>query len=772
MGDRIQQIKNLPDIQAILELGPAVVYHCNEYWEYGINYISPNITQMLGWLPDDFLNDAEFRQKLIHQDDLHSLLIDVSALYEKGHQKHEYRLCHKNGHYVWVLDEVRCLYDDDGKVTGIVGYLSDITQSKNKDRYLKESEMRYRAIFETVLEGIITIDEQGIIQDMNRVSERIFGYDRTELIGRNVSMLMPSPDADKHDEYIRKYMLGGDAKIIGRGRDVKGLRKNGDVFDMHLSVSELNLPTGKNFVGCVRDISKRILAENKLKTSQERLRKSQQFAKIGSWDWQLETDELYWSDQVAPLLGLDDLKGELRKERLGEWVHPDDRDQVKTAIRACLEKGHEYNSIHRVLWPDGTVHWVHEQGNTVRDDQNRAVRMVGVIQDVSEAKRREEELDYARKQADEANKAKSEFLSRMSHELRTPLNAILGFAQLLGFSRKHPLSDRQAQQVTQIVAAGQHLLELINEILDLAKIEAGRLSLSLEAVPLKPVVDECLDFCQTMALEKNIIIQVPQSMDYRVYADRTRLKQVILNLLTNAIKYNNENGHVWLDIKAIETGRLRISLKDDGLGIDAQFQDQMFKPFNRLGAETTQIEGTGIGLTLTKQLVELMNGTIDFESELGEGTHFWVDFDSSDIHDHAVEKMFAPKLALAERKTILYIEDNPENIELMVQIINMVDYLSLVTRQNPLEALAEVQEINPDLIMVDYNLEEINGLELVERLQALEGYVTPPIIVLSASNEVKIKQKADDVGIYEYFMKPLNITAFLEKMSSLWSEKK
>ncbi|NVK19813.1 MAG: PAS domain S-box protein [Methylocystaceae bacterium] len=209
MADQTEKKNGLPDIQTIVELGPAVVYHCNEYWEYGINYISPNVTNMLGWLPDDFLDDAEFRHKLIHKDDFHDLLIDLTDLYEQGQQKHEYRLCHKNGHYVWVSDEVRCLYDDDGKVIGIVGYLSDITQSKNKDRYLKESELRYRAIFETVLEGIITIDEQGIIQDMNRISEDIFGYNRTELIGRNVSMLMPSPDAENHDEYLRKYMAGG-----------------------------------------------------------------------------------------------------------------------------------------------------------------------------------------------------------------------------------------------------------------------------------------------------------------------------------------------------------------------------------------------------------------------------------------------------------------------------------------------------------------------------------------------------------------------------------
>lgn len=539
---------------------------------------------------------------------------------------------------------------------------------------------------------------------------------------------------------------------------------------MHLSVSELNLPTTKNFVGCVRDISKRIIAENKLKKSQERLRKSQQFAKIGSWDWHLDTDHFYWSDQVAPLLGLDGQIEELRKERLGDWVHPDDRERVKAAIHECLENGVEYNSIHRVLWPDGTVHWVHEQGNSERDEQGRAVRMAGVIQDVSEAKRREEELDHARKQADEANKAKSEFLSRMSHELRTPLNAILGFAQLLGFSRKHPLSDRQAQQVTQIVAAGQHLLELINEILDLAKIEAGRLSLSMEAVPIKSVVDECLDFCQSMLLEKNITIDVTIPIDHRVYADRTRLKQVVLNLLTNAIKYNNEDGHVWLKVKSVDPDRLRISVKDDGMGIDREHEDQVFKPFSRLGAETSQIEGTGIGLTLTKQLVELMNGTINFESELGEGTHFWVDFESSDIHDHAVEKMFESKLALSQPKTIFYIEDNPENIELMVQIINMVDYLKLVTCKKPFEALQDVQEINPDLIIVDYNLEEINGLELVKRIQSLEGYVVPPVVVLSASDDENIQDDAESVGVYEYFMKPLNIRLFLEKISSLWSE--
>ncbi|WP_135081761.1 PAS domain S-box protein [Terasakiella sp. SH-1] len=624
MPDHNQQGQSDQRIRAILERGPAVMYHCEEYWDYGINYISPNITDLSGWQPADFTENSIFRLEIIHPDDQKRVQKEIQSLFDTGHQVHEYRLRKKDGDYIWVMDEVRSLQNEAGGFDGLVGYLSDITELKATERSLRESELRHRTIFETVLEGIITIDCRGTIHDFNKAAEKIFGYHPDQVVGKNISCLMPEPFASRHDDFLARYLETGEARVVGIGRTVMGKRSDDSTFEMNLSVSEVNLPDGKYFIGAVRDISKQLQAEQALRRSQERLRMSQKFGKIGTWDWHIADGKLYWSDQVFPILGRMNDGEELRSERLVDWIYPEDLEKVKAALLQCLKQGVRFDSEHRVVWPDGTVRWVHEQGDVVRNAEHRAIRMVGVIHDVTEKQHREEELHEAKKLADGANKAKSEFLSRMSHELRTPLNAILGFAQLLAMSGRHPLSERQQGQVNQIVTAGNHLMELINEVLDLARIEAGRLALSIEPVEMAPVLAECRDLTEPLALEKKINLVFADPLIDRLQVDRMRLKQILINLLSNAIKYNEVGGFVHLELKKVDASWVEISISDDGQGIDPSQHDQIFTPFNRLGAERSQIEGTGIGLTLTKQLVEAMNGMIGFDSIPGEGTTFWV----------------------------------------------------------------------------------------------------------------------------------------------------
>lgn len=618
------EIQNDQGVRSIMERGPAVMYHCVKSWNDRVDFITPNIRELLGWEVADFRENETFRLDLIHPDDLKILLPKIPALFENGQQKHEYRMRKKDGTYLWVLDDMRALKNTDGQYEGLVGYLTDITDLKMAEQSLRQSELRHRAIFEAVLEGIITIDARGILKDMNPAAENMFGYSKDMVIGHNVSMLMPEPYSSQHDGYLARYLSTGEARIIGIGRTILGKRKNGEIFEMHLSVSQLKLPGGIYFVGAVRDVSQQARAERALLISEERLKMSQEFAKIGSWDWHIDEDRLFWSEQMFDLYGLKNDGQEERPERYLDWAYPEDANIFGDAIRQCLRGADELKCEYRVQTPSGELRWVRECGNVVRDEAGRGVRMLGVTQDITAQKRYAEELNDARIAADMANSAKSEFLSRMSHELRTPLNAILGFAQLLNMSNKHPLDTRQRRQVTQIISAGSHLMDLINEVLDLARIEAGRINLTREAVNVQTVLDDCLELSENAIEESGVKVTFSLTLDGDLYVDRTRLKQILLNLMSNAIKYNKPGGLVGVEVMRFDQEQAELRISDSGNGIAFDKQVHMFKPFERLGAEVSTIEGTGIGLALTKQLVEAMGGTIGFESIEGEGTTFWV----------------------------------------------------------------------------------------------------------------------------------------------------
>ncbi|MEK7244710.1 MAG: ATP-binding protein, partial [Pseudomonadota bacterium] len=296
-------------------------------------------------------------------------------------------------------------------------------------------------------------------------------------------------------------------------------------------------------------------------------------------------------------------------------------------------------------------------------------------------------IKQAQETADKANQAKSEFLSSMSHELRTPLNAILGFAQLLQYNPKEPLTETQADSVGIILKGGEHLLKLIDEVLDLAKIEAGRTTLSIEDVSTAALFEEVRSLIEPMAEKAKVALEmIPPEPDVAIRADYTRTKQVLLNLLSNAVKYNFEGGRVMVRAVPSAGGVLRLGVADTGPGIPAEKQSELFQTFNRLGAEATEVEGTGIGLALSKKLVELMGGAIGFESELGVGSTFWVDMPLAE------QPAIAAITALIEgtemkksgelpavRGTILYVEDNPDNLMLMEAVFSEAEGVTLLS---------------------------------------------------------------------------------------------
>ena len=477
-------------------------------------------------------------------------------------------------------------------------------------------------------------------------------------------------------------------------------------------------------------------------------------------------------------------QAEAKARPVSEVFHIINKDSRLPAIIPVMESL-EHGTIvglanHTVLIARGGHEYdIADSCAPIRDRENQVIGAVLVFRDVSseyaiEQALREKaiELETAKAAAEKANLAKSDFLSSMSHELRSPLNAILGFAQLMESDSPLPTPTQKAS-IDQILHAGWFLLELINDILDLAVIESGRLSLSLEAVSLREVLIECQTMIEPQAQKRGISMTFPVFTEpCYVKADRTRLKQVLINLLSNAIKYNQTGGRVKVDCTQSLTGCMRISVKDTGVGLTQEMLAQLFQAFNRLGKEATGEEGTGIGLVVSKRLVELMQGQIGVESTVGTGSVFWIEL----VHDttHHAEYTKAVNTVMTaspiptgpDQRVLLYVEDNPANLKLVEQIIARHPDLRLLSAMNGQDGIALAIGQVPDVILMDINLPGISGIEAMKILRRDPITAHIPIIALSANAMPRDIEKGLEAGFYKYLTKPIKVNEFLETLNA------
>jgi signal transduction histidine kinase/CheY-like chemotaxis protein len=411
---------------------------------------------------------------------------------------------------------------------------------------------------------------------------------------------------------------------------------------------------------------------------------------------------------------------------------------------------------------------------TFYDRDRRLQGVFAAARDVTERKRFEHalqesntELASAKFAAEKANLAKSDFLSSMSHELRSPLNAILGFAQLMESSNPLP-TPSQMESITQILQAGWHLLKLINEVLDLAVVESGKVSLSPEPVLLAEVLSECQAMMEPQAQQRAISMTFPEfDSALFVRADRTRLKQVVINLLSNAIKYNRKNGTVELICTAAGPEHIRISVKDTGAGLPPEKLGQLFQSFNRLGQEARSEEGTGIGLVVSKRLVELMGGVIGVESTVGVGSVFWIEMLLTlapvlVVPTSESANVLPPLVPVsARRRTLLYVEDNPANMKLVEKLMAQRADIRLLGAVNGTLGVQLARDSQPDVILMDINLPGISGIEAMKILREDPATAHIPIVTLSANAMPRDIEKGMEAGFFRYLTKPIRVTELM-----------
>ncbi|MEO6697465.1 MAG: ATP-binding protein [Gammaproteobacteria bacterium] len=406
----------------------------------------------------------------------------------------------------------------------------------------------------------------------------------------------------------------------------------------------------------------------------------------------------------------------------------------------------------------------------LRDDYDEIIGYLLIGADNSVRKQVEAELTHAMAVAEKANLAKSDFLSSMSHELRSPLNAILGFAQLMESGSPLPTPTQQ-ESIGQILKAGWYLLELINEILDLALIESGKLPLSLESMSLIEVMLECQAMIEPQAQKSGIHMTFPQSeCPFYIMADRTRLKQILINLLSNAIKYNRAGGTVEVTCSASTTERIRLSVQDTGEGLSSEKLAQLFQPFNRLGQEASAEEGTGIGLVVSKRLVELMGGEIGAESTVGVGSVFWIELNLAAEPQAAdgTAELLAPIQEHVQHgaalRTLLYVEDNPANLKLVEQLIARRPDMRLLTAEDGTRGIALARVHQPEVILMDINLPGISGIQALKILRADPATAHIPIVALSANAMPHDIKKGLDAGFFRYLTKPIRVNEFMDTL--------
>ena len=658
----------------------------------------------------------------------------------------------------------------------------------NRREALRKTSALQSAIFNSANFSSIATDAHGVIQIFNVGAERMLGYAAAEVVDRITPADISDPAEVVDRAAALSIELGARIKPGFEALVFKASRGIEDIYELtYIRKDGSRLPAVVS-VTALRDARDDIIGYLLIGTDNTARRQADDA--LREHDALLRTIHLHSIVSVADRAGLIvdvnegfcRISGYSRGELLGQThriVNSGVQDAAFwTRMWRTIASGQPWRGEICNRTKGGELYWVDSIIAPFLDGGGQTKKYISIRTDVTARKQAEEarrgmnaELERAKLAAEQANLAKSDFLSSMSHELRSPLNAILGFAQLIESGTPTP-TPGQKESIDQILQAGWYLLELINEILDLSLIESGKVSLSLESLSLADVLDDCHAMVEPQARKKGIRMRFPAFANpCHVKADRTRVKQIFVNLLSNAIKYNRAGGEVEVSCEAPSRTRTRIRFRDTGAGLPADKLAQLFQPFNRLGRETGAEEGTGIGLVVSKRLAELMGGEIGVESTVGVGSVFWVEFDATaELAEELPEwsaSQAAPLRHDARRYTVLCIEDNPANLMLIEKLMARRPDIRLLTAGNGSRGIEIARTELPSLILMDINLPGISGIQALKILAALPGTASIPVIALSANAMPRDVEKGMEAGFLRYLTKPIKVAEFMETLDSV-----
>lgn len=725
-----------------------------------ITYINDQFCQASGYSPNELLGQ---NHRIINSGEHSSGFYQALWNTISSGQVWQGEICNrrKDGSLYWVASTITPFLDAEGKPYQYVSIRTDITQVKASEAALRESKERLNQAQQVAQLG--SFDWSPVTGELNWSDEHY------RLLGLEPGSVTPSyalfrqgihaDDLNKLDMALQKAM--DNKKLF----DVmyRFTPPNGSEHILHSLGEFVFDETGKaiRLVGTVQDVTERMRAERALQESQTKLSGLFELSPLGIVLTDMQGHYLEFNEAFRSICGYpaDELK------QLDYWaLTPREYEQQERAQLECINKTGRYGPYEKVYrQKNGGLVPIRLNGMVVRDQAGQS-RIWSIVEDITDSKRTEETLIAARDEANRASRAKSEFLSSMSHELRTPMNAILGFSQLMEYDPA--LTNEHKDNVQEIIRAGQHLLSLINEVLDLSRIESGHIDMSLEPVELCPVINDCLTLLSALADKHHIKISHHRLAGAVVRADQMRLKQALLNLISNAIKYNRDGGRIHIEVQQTAENYLRILVTDTGLGIPANLLDSLFQPFNRLGAESSDIEGTGIGLTITRRIVEMMGGSVGVESEAGVGSTFWIELpleflpDSTDHEPASPEPVALAPSADTAQHIVLYIEDNPANLKLVAQILGMRPHIHLLTAHTPQLGIELALTRRPELILLDINMPDMNGYQVLQRFKSEASLKAIPVVAVTADAMPREIARGKAAGFTDYLVKPLNIPQF------------
>jgi len=784
---------------------------------------SDEIYHIFGYEAGSFEPSIEAFKSSVYPDDQELVTESENRAKETGHHDVIHRIIRPGGEVRYVHELAEAENDQAGNLISLRGTVQDITESKQAEEALN----RFKTTLDMTKDCVFMF-EPGNLKFFyaNQGAMEQFGYTQSELMNMTPMDIEPNYNESSFRLQIAPLITGSKESLT---LETMHRHKNGQNIPVEISLQYIE-PKGElaRFVAIVRNITERRSMQDQMGQQKQLLdmlhQSTTSFVEKG--DFRQTMNEML--DTLLELTGSEyGFAGEILYNDNGKAylkthaiTNVSDTPESQALYQQFANNNLEFHNIDTLFGQAVTSRSVvisNDANSDSRIDKlpkghpamknflgvpifygNELVGMYGIANRATDydknlqnflrpfdatyavmihSMRIMQKEEYSRvalvdakEEAERANKAKSDFLSSMSHELRTPMNAILGFGQLLEYDES--LSSDQKENVDEISKAGRHLLDLINEVLDLAKVESGQIDLSLEPVEVNSVIEDCLSLITSLANKRGINISYTGPKDNVIRADRTRLKQILLNLLSNAVKYNKDNGSVELEVSCPSPEQLRISIKDTGLGIPEERLSELFQPFSRLEAEGSEIEGTGIGLTITRRIVELMGGVVDVESEAGVGSTFWIELplessteskkNKADLNDSTS----TTTSNLSVKHTVLYIEDNPSNLKLISQILGQRQHIQVYTAHTPELGIELAKKHQPNLLLLDINMPGMDGYQVLEVIKDISELKNMPVIAVTANAMPKDIERGIEAGFADYVTKPIDINKFLNTVDN------